>query len=290
MKLVLLGTGTPNAEPWANGPSCAVIAGGRAFLVDCGPGVVRGCTGAYYLGIDELRPDLIRHVFLTHLHSDHTGGLADLILTPWVLDRKESLHVHGPRGTADMVSHILRAYKADIDYRIDGPEPISPAGIKTIPHEIHSGMVYADDHVVINAYWVSHGLLESFAYVFLSEGKKIVISGDTTALENMKSIAEGADILVHEAEYTAGLAERSEDWQNYHRKIHTMSTDLADIINAARPKLTITTHRILHLNYYGDERISRDEIEFRENELLKEITGKTDLTVVNGHDLDVYEC
>lgn len=36
-KLVLLGTGTPNACPNANGPSSAVVVGDRAYLVDFGP-------------------------------------------------------------------------------------------------------------------------------------------------------------------------------------------------------------------------------------------------------------
>ena len=33
-KLVLLGTGTPNACPNASGPSSAVVVGDRAYLVD----------------------------------------------------------------------------------------------------------------------------------------------------------------------------------------------------------------------------------------------------------------
>lgn len=36
-KLVLLGTGTPNACPNASGPACAVVVDDRAYLVDFGP-------------------------------------------------------------------------------------------------------------------------------------------------------------------------------------------------------------------------------------------------------------
>ena len=47
-KLVLLGTGTPNACPNASGPSSAVVVGNRAYLVDFGPktlsGVLRSST------------------------------------------------------------------------------------------------------------------------------------------------------------------------------------------------------------------------------------------------------
>lgn len=53
-KLVLLGTGTPNACPNASGPACAVVVDDRAYLVDFGPGVVRQASKAYYKGIDPL--------------------------------------------------------------------------------------------------------------------------------------------------------------------------------------------------------------------------------------------
>ena len=66
-KLVLLGTGTPNACPNANGPSSAVVVGDRAYIVDFGPGVVRQASAAYFNGIDALRPDLLTVAFCTHL-------------------------------------------------------------------------------------------------------------------------------------------------------------------------------------------------------------------------------
>ena len=39
-RVVLLGTGTPSAEPDRSGPAVAVVVGGQAYLVDFGPGVV----------------------------------------------------------------------------------------------------------------------------------------------------------------------------------------------------------------------------------------------------------
>ena len=68
-KLVLLGTGTPNACPDASGPSSAVVVGDRAYLVDFGPGVVRQAAKAYRNGIDALRPDRLVTAFCTHLHT-----------------------------------------------------------------------------------------------------------------------------------------------------------------------------------------------------------------------------
>ena len=105
-KLVLLGTGTPNACPDASGPSSAVVVGDRAYLVDFGPGVVRQAAKAYRNGIDALRPDRLVTAFCTHLHTDHTAGYPDLIFTPWVLERKEPLRVFGPKGIRDMTEHL----------------------------------------------------------------------------------------------------------------------------------------------------------------------------------------
>ena len=62
-KLVLLGTGTPNACPNASGPASAVVVGDRAYLVDFGPGVVRQASKAYFNGIDALRRTALPWLF-----------------------------------------------------------------------------------------------------------------------------------------------------------------------------------------------------------------------------------
>ena len=96
-KVVLLGTGTPNPDPERSGPSVAVVVNGAAYLVDAGPGVVRRAEAARERGVTELAQPNLKIVFLTHLHSDHTLGLPDLMLTPWVLERTAPLEVYGPR-------------------------------------------------------------------------------------------------------------------------------------------------------------------------------------------------
>lgn len=82
-KLVLFGAGTPNAEPDACGPASAVIVDDRAYLVDFGAGAVRQVSKAFHMGTDALNPKELKTAFCTHLHSDHTTGLADIIFTPW---------------------------------------------------------------------------------------------------------------------------------------------------------------------------------------------------------------
>ena len=125
-RVVMLGTGTPNPDPERSGPAVAIVVNDTPYLVDFGPGVVRRAAAmspTWGGSIPGLEVHKLKHAFLTHLHSDHTAGLSDLILTPWVLERDEPLQLFGPDGIEEMASHVLKAYRADIDYRVYGLEP-----------------------------------------------------------------------------------------------------------------------------------------------------------------------
>ena len=293
-KLVLLGTGTPNACPDHSGPACAVIVNNRAYLVDFGPGVVRQASKAYFKGIDALRPDLLDIAFCTHLHTDHTTGLADLIYTPWVLEREKPLRLFGPAGLSDMAKYIEKAYSVDLDMRLNGDEPANLTGYKTevtqlSPGKKDYGIIYADENVQVNAFTVKHGRLQSVAYRFITDEGVIVISGDTAPVPIMIEKAKDADILLHECQYTEGLACRTVDWQTYHRNVHTMSTDLASIARMAKPKLVVTYHRIYHMNILDNRKDLKKEMEIRNEKILQEIrSAGYDGNVVNGQDLDIY--
>lgn len=171
-RLILLGTGTPNADPERSGPALAVVVDSAVYLVAAGPGVVRRAAAA---GFDVKQ---VNRVFLTHLHSDHTVGLPDLLLTPWVLEREQPLEVFGPRGTAAMMRHIERAYEADIRRRIDGIQPQNPTGWRAAVHEITPGVVYEDANVRVTAFLVDHeDWPEAFGFRFDTRDRSIVVSG-----------------------------------------------------------------------------------------------------------------
>src|SRR5476651_10290 len=142
-QLVLLGTGTPTADPERSGPSLAIIVNNTSYVVDCGPGVVRraGAAAAKY-GIPALKPAQLTHLFITHLHSDHTIGYPDFILTPAVLRRNGALEVYGPKGLQSMSNNLLKAYQEDINIRLNGLEKGKPAGYKVNVHEIQEGIIY----------------------------------------------------------------------------------------------------------------------------------------------------
>jgi ribonuclease BN (tRNA processing enzyme) len=148
-QVVLLGTGTPPADPDRSGPATAVIVNDTAYLVDFGAGVVRRAKSAVVdKGIAALDPVKLRVVFATHLHSDHTVGYPDLILTPWVLGRRVPLEVYGPRGIKAMTDHVLQAYIADFEARMRDRKLYTvgafPEGHAVNAHEIRAGVVYKD--------------------------------------------------------------------------------------------------------------------------------------------------
>src|SRR5689334_15469122 len=114
-KVVLLGTGTPVPDPDRSGPATAIVVDDSAYLVDFGPGVVRRAKAAVLdRYITALEPANLKVAFVTHLHSDHTAGYSDLILTGWTAARHTPLEVYGPTGLQSMTNHILQAYRIDI--------------------------------------------------------------------------------------------------------------------------------------------------------------------------------
>src|SRR5206468_2761938 len=101
-QVVLLGTGTPRADPQRSGPATAIVVNDTPYLVDAGPGIVRRAAAAYAKGVKGLAVVNLQTAFITHLHSDHTVGYPDLIFTTWVQGRHGPLTVYGPTGLEAM--------------------------------------------------------------------------------------------------------------------------------------------------------------------------------------------
>jgi ribonuclease BN (tRNA processing enzyme) len=274
-KLVLLGTGSPFADPTKSGPSLAIVVNNTSYIVDCGPGVVRRAAEASKLGFPSLEASQLKTLFITHLHSDHTIGLADIILTPAVLDRNAPIRIYGPVGSKKMTDDLMSAYKEDIAIRINGLEKGDAIAYQVYTNEIKEGQIYKDSNLTVTAFNVQHGQWDNaFGFVFQTKDKKIVISGDCTYSENLIKYAKDCDILVHEVYSDAGLKKRTQRWQDYHSTFHTSTYQLADIANKVKPKLLILNHQLT----FGTSLQS----------LLDELKSKYAGPVVNGADLDVF--
>lgn len=275
--VVFLGTGTPGPTPNRQGPSLAIVAGGKAYLVDVGVGVVRQAEAAYSSGIPALNPRNLDVAFVTHLHSDHTLGLPDLILTPWVMGRTQPLELYGPPGISAMAENILKAYAEDIHVRITGLEQANATGYKVNAHEIKPGVVYQDANVKVTAFAVRHGIWPlALGYRFDAAGKSIVFSGDTAPAESIVQACDGCDLLIHEV-YVGSPASGvrpAEHWTQYMATFHTSAAQLADIATRARAKTLVTTH----LAFMGNA---------TQADLAAALKKGYGGTVVVAHDLDV---
>jgi ribonuclease Z len=157
------------------GPSTLVEAGEQALLFDAGRGALQRLT--------ELRVpwQAVQGVFLTHLHSDHVVGFPDLWLTGWLIvpGRNVPLQVWGPRGTANMMSHLRQAYESDIRVRIAN-DGAAPDGVVLRVKEISDGVVYDSGGVKVTAFEVDHAPVKpAFGYRVDYAGRSVVLSGDT---------------------------------------------------------------------------------------------------------------
>lgn len=242
-QVVMLGVGNPNADPERSGPAVAVVVNDTAYLVDCGPGVVRRAAAAEKAGITALKPAKIKTVFITHLHSDHTLGYPDLIFTPWVLNRTDPLTAYGPRGLRSMTDHIEKAWKKDIQVRTRGLEQANRTGYKVVVHEISPGVVYRDANVTVTAFLVKHGSWDqAFGFRFDTADRSVVVSGDTAPAESVVAACNGCDVLLHEVYNPDGDELKEAHWKEYFRTFHTSPQELGDIARRARPKLLVLYH------------------------------------------------
>jgi len=278
-KVIILGSGTPIPDPSSSGPCVAVVINGQAYLFDAGPGVVRQAqAAAEKLGIRALDATHLTRLFVTHLHSDHTLGYPDLILTPWVVGRHEPLEVYGPLGIAAMTEHLKQAYAADIKVRTEGMEGLDSAGLIVNVHEIAAaGPVYKDANITVRAIAVRHGSWpQAFGYAIDAGGRTIVISGDTAPTEAIVEACHGCDVLVHEV-YSADRFDLvyGPAHGQYHRSSHTSTRELAELAARAKPKLLVLYHQL----YFGP----REEVDL-EKEIRRTYTGN----VVSGRDLTEY--
>lgn len=273
--IVMLGTGTPIPDPQRSGPAVAVVVNDRAYLVDCGTGIVRRAAAAAQSGVEALDPAQLGIVFVTHLHSDHTLGYPDLIFTPWIEGRQKPLEAYGPEGLQAMTRNILEAWKEDIAIRTEGLEHGNRTGYHVNVHEIQPGVIYHDENVKVTAFLVAHGSWkQSFGYRFDTRDRSIVLSGDTAPTEAVVKACNRCDVLIHEVYSQAGFDRKPPAGQNYHSHFHTSSQELGRIANEAKPGLLILYHQL----FWGTT----------EEQLIEEIHRVYAGKVVSAHDLDEY--
>jgi ribonuclease BN (tRNA processing enzyme) len=200
-RLVLLGTGGgPRPRTSSSAAAQVILAGGAAYVIDCGDGVARQLVRT------NVPLPSLRHIFLTHQHSDHTADYGNLILLAWTAGLRTRVDAWGPPPLANMTKLFFEMNAADISTRIadEGRPPLSPL---VHVHELsEAGVVMQDEHVKVTTALVRHPpVVPAFGYRFDAADRSIVISGDTAPSESLIALARGADVLVHDAMFPAGV-------------------------------------------------------------------------------------
>lgn len=195
-RLILLGTkGGPRPTPQFRGqPAQVIIVDSVPYVIDCGSGV------ADKLVLAGLRLPALRHIFITHHHSDHVLDYGNLILLAWAAGLRTPIDSWGPPPLAAMTRLAFALNEPDIAVRIEEEGRPDPRPLVTAHDVPGAGFVMEDERVRVTAALVPHGPIRpAFAYRFDTAARSIVISGDTAYSPALIELARGADVLVHEA-------------------------------------------------------------------------------------------
>ncbi|GCB03902.1 MBL fold metallo-hydrolase [Ralstonia sp. SET104] len=243
-RLILLGTaGGPTPKKNRSAPAQVIVINGVSYVVDCGNGVARQYVTA------GLKLKDIRHVFITHQHSDHNADYGTLMLLAWATDLTGPVDTWGPPPLAAMTTRFLELYDYDIRTRIadEGRPPLAPM---LHPHELtEGGLVMQDANVKVTSALVKHPPVSpAFAFRFDSADRSIVISGDTAPSENLVRLAYGADVLVHEVMHLPSLDKllstepNAKTLREHLLASHTSTEDVGRIATEAKVKTLVLSH------------------------------------------------
>ena len=198
IKITFLGT-CSGTEPMPNMHHCSVVfeIADKYYWFDAG----ENCShAAYTAGFDVTR---IRAIFVSHLHIDHIGGLANLIFTVnKVANMYGNKHINN--GAYDIFTPSNTAFNSIKLLAQSFREP-TKKDVMIFEHEVSDGVIFDDGAVKVTALHNTHlkedGLCgwHSYSYLIESSGKRIVFSGDVGAPSELDSlIGDGCDVLIME--------------------------------------------------------------------------------------------
>ena len=256
LRLLVCGSASPLPHPTRARPCLAVIAGGRFYVIDTGPGSWN------QLALRRIPGERIGGIFYTHYHSDHIGELGEFNMQTWVAGRPGPLAVYGPEGVQRLVAGYTEAYALDVGYRVahhgtallDVAKAAMQAQVLPLPAGNGAVPVFKDGDLTVSMFAVPHAPISpAVGYRFDYRGRSLVISGDTRRDERIVGIAKGTDLLVHEAQAQhlvarlralSGEAGRPRlekvfgDIPDY----HTSPVEAAELANAAGVPLLLLYH------------------------------------------------
>jgi ribonuclease Z len=197
LQVVVCGSASPLGNNPDRAQAClAVVTPEHFFLVDV------GARSPMRIAQAQLPMNRLTGVMLTHFHSDHIAGLADVNLASWVAGRRASMRVYGPSGVETVVAGFNQAYRLDRGYRTahHGEALLPPSAGPMVAKTFQPGLVWQDDTMTVTSFLVDHHPIDpAVGYRFDFRGRSVVISGDTNTSDNLFAAAAGADIVFHDA-------------------------------------------------------------------------------------------
>ena len=218
-QIITLGTrGGPLPSKDRAQSSNLLVVNGTLYLIDAGDGVTRRIVQA---GHDFRK---VGKIFITHPHSDHTAGLATLLVSAWEYQRREPIDIYGG-GVEALVKGAIDYLTANAEIRwAEGKK--APMADLFHGHDVGPGLVYQDDNLKVIAAENTHfnfpqgsppyGKYKSYSYRFETPSRVVVFTGDTGPSDAVTELAKGADVLVTEvttADDVIELFKRTGAWQ-----------------------------------------------------------------------------
>ncbi|VCU71862.1 Ribonuclease Z [Pigmentiphaga humi] len=240
MVVTLLGTSTPDLSERRFGFSVLVQAGGLNLVFDAGRGA------AIRLGQLRMRPSEVDAVFLTHFHSDHINGLADLWMTGYLgagrNGRKMPLELYGPHGTEKLARGMMETYQADATIRF-ADEPSALPASRIAARDAAPGVVFERAGVKVTMFQVFHGaeIEPAMGYRVDYAGRSVTLSGDTQPHPNVEKFGAGADVLIHEVALAPGDIELTPRIREVLAH-HTSPEEAGALFRRAAPRLAVYSH------------------------------------------------
>lgn len=241
IRIVMLGTGAALVDPDRGHSGIVLSVEGRHYLLDIGHGTTRQLVRA------NVDPSTVNNVFISHLHFDHIEDTAYFVISTWMSNRAEQLHIHGPPGTQGFVDHLLEkgAFQADIRARAQYKQRADTLEmVRPVVHEFGPGPILDDGVVKVRADYVDHipsEILHCFGFRVEVAGKVIAFSGDTKPCEAMVRLAKDADLLIHECTFPEEALEFRKR-TNIGTYAHTSPTELGRLATRASVKSLVATH------------------------------------------------
>lgn len=185
--LTVLGTASAIPSSRRENTHLALRTERRTILIDC--------SGNPFIRLEQagISPLQLTDLILTHFHPDHVSGVPSLLMGLWLLGYQRELHLYGLPHTLDRLMMVMGVYGWE-----RWPE-FFPLAIHRLP-QMERTLLLEDDEVRILSFPMHHIIPTiGLRMEFRRSGKVLAYSSDTEPCVQAVHLAEGADVLIHEA-------------------------------------------------------------------------------------------